>query len=957
MRNSVVDDPYKQIPAVYRSVNSIAGAFVDGKRQITRGAGEERVLIEPPGAAATKDMFDVLDNPNDLMEVHDFEFVVAAIALLYPLAHIFAQPGDVTGQPVRLLPLPPMSVRPVRAFSDPWTVLAWEYRHQGGMLYLRYEDIVPVRFAPDPTDPVGGVSPAQPAESAMDQKVAADDFNKHALQNSGMSGILAFDDTDPIDDDVANEIRRELDSYMAIENAQKLAVMTGKFQWIPTSGSAKDMQYAQQLKHNLEEMVRSWGVPPLFQGVFEQTALARASVQVQEGLLYHPVFQLTKGYDAAMTRIVRRFDRALTYKTSYAHVKALKDDEDANWKRAEIAQGMGMTRRKLNERFDLDWPDLDDDPHADTSFMKQGLVPTEIAAAGGGLALLGGIPGTLPSEGLPPQGGGESTAEVTTTQATVLNGAQVQAATEIVQKVATGELPRDAGLGLLETLFNLDPSQAAKMMGSAGTGTATQPNKNPNDDDSAAPTPADDGASSRSGSPTPATPNPSLSRTASLSREEVRERRWRAFITKVEPYERKIASKLKVFLNETRSQVLASITQEDEANPPTGDVARMLEGLRIPSDAAERAQELNAIMGWEKPKPGKKDYRLWALSDEHVEQNRAFAEHIVTRGADDSSDIFDANVFAELIRAIIELAFRAGALGADKELLDIGVVDDSIIEADKDRLPSIVDIYATQREGHMVLIAESIRAELKSTLVEGYRLGESVHKLKERVRKVFNVSNARALRIARTESGMSVNTGRHESIKRNYPNGKKGWLGSRDGKERTTHKPAPEGMDGLRLPIVDADGNETLYPIGLRYPLDPEFGPIGEKVNCRCGEEVVSEALEAFEAETALAASLDVDSDYIMLRTSAENLARRAVHLGTAVPLDTIARHVPAAVAEIIRKRTPNIDYLEALRQHHESGELRQNAAIAGAMARLGGTVFVTEWARAFGHDVRAQAL
>lgn len=50
-----------------------------------------------------------------------------------------------------------------------------------------------------------------------------------------------------------------------------------------------------------------------------------------------------------------------------------------------------------------------------------------------------------------------------------MNGAQVQAALAIVTAVATGELPRDAGLGQLQVLFNLTEAQAAQVMGSVGT--------------------------------------------------------------------------------------------------------------------------------------------------------------------------------------------------------------------------------------------------------------------------------------------------------------------------------------------------------------------------------------------------------------------------------------------------------------------------------------------------------
>jgi hypothetical protein len=61
----------------------------------------------------------------------------------------------------------------------------------------------------------------------------------------------------------------------------------------------------------------------------------------------------------------------------------------------------------------------------------------------------------------------------------VLNGAQIQAALQIVMATASGQLPRDSGLGQLRVLFNLTAEQAEEIMGSAGTSTPTTPNPKP----------------------------------------------------------------------------------------------------------------------------------------------------------------------------------------------------------------------------------------------------------------------------------------------------------------------------------------------------------------------------------------------------------------------------------------------------------------------------------------------
>lgn len=56
------------------------------------------------------------------------------------------------------------------------------------------------------------------------------------------------------------------------------------------------------------------------------------------------------------------------------------------------------------------------------------------------------------------------------------NGAQVQAAAQIIKDVAAGEMPRESGIGQLEVFFNLTPEQAERVMGTAGTNVPVKAN-------------------------------------------------------------------------------------------------------------------------------------------------------------------------------------------------------------------------------------------------------------------------------------------------------------------------------------------------------------------------------------------------------------------------------------------------------------------------------------------------
>jgi hypothetical protein len=70
-----------------------------------------------------------------------------------------------------------------------------------------------------------------------------------------------------------------------------------------------------------------------------------------------------------------------------------------------------------------------------------------------------------------------SAQEIKTTEATVLNGAQVTSAVEIVTKVTNREIPRESGIELLINCFNLKREQAEAII--AGAGSTFEPKKAP----------------------------------------------------------------------------------------------------------------------------------------------------------------------------------------------------------------------------------------------------------------------------------------------------------------------------------------------------------------------------------------------------------------------------------------------------------------------------------------------
>lgn len=124
---------------------------------------------------------------------------------------------------------------------------------------------------------------------------------------------------------------------------------------------------------------------------------------------------------------------------------------------------------------------------------------------------------------------------------------------------------------------------------------------------------------------------------------------------------------------------------------------------------------------------------------------------------------------------------------------------------------------------------------LRTTLAEGIEEGLGLEKMKDRLiesaSSVFEeLSTVRALMIARTETGASVNIGQVATYKA-VGIERKEWIATLDERTRESHLQ----MDGKTVAIDETF--EVENPDGgvdnMLYPMDPN-GSAGNVVNCRC---------------------------------------------------------------------------------------------------------------------------
>ncbi len=866
-----VSKPYEESGAIYRLVNVIAGALVDGelgvyRKSRTKGVADQKVESGPA--------YDLIEHPTGMedpsgdgdqviLTKEDWIQVIAGRAMLGRSAGCLILGGKLSDKPIKLLPLPgACSLRALRPANDPWTLVGWQATLGGQTFFLRPKEAVRFTFALDLDDPLDGVGPGIPAQTSVDTREAALRYNKHALENGGsLGGILQFDEDVELTDPQVAEIRRRFEErHMGLSNAERLAVLTGKFKFLETGKSAKDMQYGTTIDKSLEDIARPFGAPLLFLGVADHSALARATVLVEKGLLYHgTVIPFAKRIASTLTRVVRRFDPELYCWWDFSQVEALKEDESDRILRAKGMRELGFTLAAIEKKYEFG---VELPAHADANLVPANLIPIEMAIEGAAVPM--GVEPAMPEPTAP-------SASLVEPSAQLLNGAQMTAALDIVKSVTIGELPRDSGVGLLETLFGLSHDQAEKIMGSAGTKAPTTPNPN---------------AAAGVTQPVALLPSPdgdsAEGRALTRARVDRRTRAWRAYVRKVDPYENAIKGAYRKFLNAMRAKVLAAV-KDDATRSFTRD----------------------------------------DLEDEEKRRAREIA------------DAFDVDGFLDALGTSIENAFQAGARQSGKELSDLGLANDVMLEAEKGRLPKLAESYWEKRSDVTQKTGDRIKQEIHDAILEGLTNSEGQTELAGRVRDVFkdNLTEASVRRIARTEAHIAVNNGRFELMKRQGVK-KQEWVSAKDAGVRPSHQ-----IDGEVREIGETFSN------GLLHPGDPSAAP-EDTCNCRCTTLPVAEDVEQFAEDTDRAAHLDFAEIDLCVRHTSTELARRAIALGIEPTVRSIAKAVPRVLAQEAKRAGADGQPLDLLREHLPS--MTKNAAVAGAVRELGGTLFASIWSRAF---------
>ena len=166
-------------------------------------------------------------------------------------------PGEV---PAYLWPFSPDFFTPVRKGNS---FIGWDMRipayldasgqTDNGRAFVNPHEVVMLAYQ-DPCDPLGGVSPISAAANGIVTDMMAMAYNKACLSNgSKLGGILLHEeDIDEVEEQKLRTYWKQ--KHEGPKNANKMAVLTGHFQYIDTGLGPKDMEYLEQRKWDREEI-------------------------------------------------------------------------------------------------------------------------------------------------------------------------------------------------------------------------------------------------------------------------------------------------------------------------------------------------------------------------------------------------------------------------------------------------------------------------------------------------------------------------------------------------------------------------------------------------------------------------------------------------------------------------------------------------------------------------------
>ena len=341
------EEGYKRNVIAYRAVNQIARAVASVSWRAFRGSGERRRELEAHPVLA------LLARPNPTMARAEFVEAVTGYFLIAGNSFVEAVGGGDSAR--ELWPLRPDRMKVVAGAAG----LPQGYVYSLGGAERRWDaDPVTGRAAIlhlksfHPLDDWYGLSPVEPAASAIDQRNESDKWNMALMQNGARpSGALVYEPKGAANANLSDEqfarLKREVTAqYSGARNAGRPMLLDGGLTWQGMSLSPKDMDFLDARHAAARDIALAFGVPPQLLGIPGDNTYANyreARLALWEDTVIPLLYHLRDEFNAWL---VPQFDDEATLEIDLDKVPALAPRRERVWSRVQAAQFLTINEKR-----------------------------------------------------------------------------------------------------------------------------------------------------------------------------------------------------------------------------------------------------------------------------------------------------------------------------------------------------------------------------------------------------------------------------------------------------------------------------------------------------------------------------------------------------------------------------------------------------------------------------------
>ncbi len=481
LTEQAVDRYFKVSALVYRGVVALATAVGSVRWQVEVKSGDQWETDESHELQALLNQPHPQFNTQAINELMVMHLMLSGNTLLQKTAASGRMlSGAKKPRLVELIPLMPQGIDPV---PDPEAWIS-RYEYKGPPRRIWQPDEILHIMLPNPGNLYWGMSPLQSIRKVVAMDLASVDWNLESMNNRAIADGV-FTTKQALTTTQYEELKDQIwMQHQGPVNAHEPFLVGGDSQWQEMSRTPVEMDFNVTRMRTREEILSVMGLPPVVAGFFENATLANAdaSRRIFWEDIATPMYveRVKSGLNSSLVPHFGAPDK-LRIRFDISGIPALRDDQVKKATTLQVLVNAGTPYNDAVGELEMDLPLIEgagDLPHGLRTFagLDAAAVDPDAPATNGSVAEIVGsqAPPTAPPT--------TTEQDVQVSEALVLNGAQITAATAIVSAVADGTIPRDAGLGQLQVLFNLTPEQAEQIMGSAGTDTPTTPNPKPQAD-------------------------------------------------------------------------------------------------------------------------------------------------------------------------------------------------------------------------------------------------------------------------------------------------------------------------------------------------------------------------------------------------------------------------------------------------------------------------------------------